>query len=115
MATRNADSYERSAAGLDFDFPFREKAASLGQAMAENGPEAFFQEIENMLPEAWREQISNFPLAAVLVGFGVGVFLGMRKGDEVLAAGTSMITAAAMANIGHVMDRAGRGGDDDDR
>lgn len=113
MATRNADSYERSAAGLDFDFPFREKAASLGQAMAENGPEAFFEELENMLPDAWREQISNFPLAAVVVGFGVGVFLGMRKGDEVLAAGMSMVTAAVVGNIGHVMDRAGRTGGDD--
>jgi hypothetical protein len=113
MATRNADDYERSAGGLDFDFPFREKAASLGQAMAENGPEAFFEELDNMLPEAWRQQISNFPIAAVLLGFGVGIFLGMRKGDEVMAAGTSMITAAAMANIGSVMDRAGRGGRDD--
>jgi len=113
MVTRNADQHERSAAGLDFDFPFREKAASLGQAMAENGPEAFFEELEGMLPEAWREQISTFPLAAVLVGFGVGIFLGLRKGDEVLAAGTSLIAAAAMSNIGNVMDRAGRGGRDD--
>lgn len=112
MATRNPDDHERAAAGLDFDFPFREKAASLGQAMAENGPEAFFEEIENLLPESWREQISNFPIAAILVGFGVGVFLGMKKGDEVLAAGTSLVTAAAMSNIGQVMDRAGGRRDD---
>lgn len=113
MATRNADDYERSAGGLDFDFSFREKAASLGQAIAENGPEAFFDEIEGMLPEAWKEQISNFPIAAVVLGFGVGIFLGMRKGDEVLAAGTTLVTAAAMANFGQVMDRAGRGDRDD--
>ena len=113
MATRNADSYERSAAGLDFDFPFREKAASLGQAIAENGPEAFFDEIEGMVPDAWKEHISSFPLAAVLVGFGVGIFLGMKKGDEVLAAGTTLVTAVAMANIGQVMDRAGWGGSED--
>jgi hypothetical protein len=111
MATRNADDHERAAAGLDFDFPFREKAASLGQAMAENGPEAFFEEVENLLPESWREQISNFPLSALLIGFGLGVFLGMKKGDEVLAAGTSLVTAAAMANIGRFMDRAGGGHD----
>ena len=113
MATRNADDHERAAAGLDFDFPFREKAASLGQAMAENGPEAFFEELDNLLPESWREQISNFPLTAVLIGFGVGIFLGMKKGDEVMAAGTSLVTAAAMANIGQVMDRAGGGRRDD--
>jgi hypothetical protein len=113
MATRNADDHERAAAGLDFDFPFREKAASLGQAMAENGPEAFFEEVENLLPESWREQISKFPLAAMLVGLGVGVFLGMKKGDEVIAAGTSLVTAAALSNIGQVMDRAAGGSRDD--
>jgi hypothetical protein len=112
MATRNADEHERAAAGLDFDFPFREKAASIGQAMAENGPEAFFEEIENLLPESWREQITNFPIAAMIVGVGIGVFLGMKKGDEVIAAGTSLVTAAAMANISQVMDRAA-GGDRD--
>ncbi|MGZ4808070.1 MAG: hypothetical protein ACXV7D_01970 [Thermoanaerobaculia bacterium] len=110
MATRNADEHERAAAGLDFDFPFREKAASLGQAMAENGPEALFEEIENLLPEGLREQIKNFPLVAMVVGVGVGVFLGMKKSEEVIAAGTSLVTAAAMANISQVFNRS-----DDDR
>ena len=109
MATRNADDHERSAAGLDFDFPIREKAASLGQALAENGPEALFEEIENLLPESWREHIGTFPITAMLLGFGVGIFLGMKKGDEVIAAGTTLVTAAAMSNIGQVMDRASGG------
>jgi hypothetical protein len=109
MATRNADDHERAAAGLDFDFSFREKAASLGQAMAENGPEAFFEEVENLLPETWREQITNFPITAIILGLGVGIFLGMKKGDEVIAAGTSLVAAAAMSNISQVMDRAGGG------
>jgi hypothetical protein len=43
----------------------------------------------------------------MVLGVGVGVWLGMRKGDEIIAAGTSMITTAAMANVGHVMDRFG--------
>ena len=93
---------------MDFDFPIREKASQLGAALAENGPEALFDEIENMLPESWREQISTFPITAVLVGLGVGIWLGMRKGDEVIAAGTSLVTAAAMANVAHVMDGIGR-------
>lgn len=109
MATRNTDEHERAAAGLDFDFPFREKAASLGQAMAENGPEALFEEIEKLLPEGLREQVVNFPLVAMFVGVGLGVFLGMKKSEEVIAAGTSLVTAAAMANIGQVFNR----GDDD--
>jgi hypothetical protein len=106
MATRNQDDHERSAAGLDYDFPLREKAASLGQAMADRGPEALFEEIENLLPEAWRDQIVTFPLAAVLLGVGVGIFLGMKKGDEIIAAGTSMLSAAAVSNVAQVMDRA---------
>ena len=77
MATKRTDDYERAAAGMDFEDPIRERAASIGASIAENGPGAIFDEIENLLPEAWREQIKSFPIAAVLLGFGVGVFLGM--------------------------------------
>src|SRR5437762_160253 len=113
MATNNQDDHERAAAGLDFDFPMREKAASLGQSVAENGPEALFEEIENLLPQTWREQIANFPLAAIIVGVGVGVFLGMKKGDEIIAAGTSMLSAAAISNVTQAMERATGGGSND--
>jgi len=41
----------------------------------------------------------------------VGVYLGMRKSDEIIAAGTSMITSVAMSNITAAMGRAG-GGDE---
>lgn len=105
MATRS-DNHERAAAGMDFDSPIREKAAQLGNALAE-GPDALFEEIENLLPESWREQVTAFPLAAMAIGVGVGIWLGMRKGDEVIAAGTSVITGAAMANISSVMDAIG--------
>jgi len=55
-------------------------------------------------------QIQTFPIGALLLGFCIGVFLGMRKGDEIIAAGTSMVTAAAMSNVTNVMERAtGRG------
>jgi hypothetical protein len=104
MAT---DNHERSAAGMDYDFPMKEKASKLGAALAENGPEALLEEIENLLPESWRDHIKQFPIAAVLLGFGVGVWLGMKKGDEVIAAGTSMVTAAAMSNVSDAMERFG--------
>ena len=99
-------NHERSAAGMDYDFPIREKASKLGNAIAENGPDALFEEIENLLPESWRQQISEFPLAAVLLGLGVGIWLGMRKSDEIIAAGTSMITSAAVSNVTNFMERA---------
>jgi urea transporter len=105
--TRNEDEHERAAAGMDYDFPIREHASHLGATIAESGPEALFEEIEKMLPDSWREQIQTFPIAAVLVGCGIGVFLGMRKGDEVIAAVTSMVTAAAMSNVTNIMERAG--------
>jgi hypothetical protein len=92
---------------MDFDSPIRERASQLGAKLVESGPEALFDEIENMLPEMWREQIATFPLAAVVLGVGVGVWLGMRKGDEIIAAGTSLVTAAAMANVSSVMDSLG--------
>ena len=106
MATPD-DNHERSAAGMDYDFPIKEKASKLGSTLVENGPEALFQEIENLLPESWRGHITEFPLAAILLGFGVGMWLGMKKGDEVIAAGTSMVTAAAMSNVTAAMDRFG--------
>jgi len=107
--TRNPDEYERAAAGMDYEDPIRERAASIGASMAENGPEALLEEIENLLPESWREQIATFPIAAVLLGFGVGIFLGMRKGDEIIAAGTSLVTSAAMANVNQIVSRVGGG------
>lgn len=104
MATRNRNDHERSAAGLDFDSPIRERAASLGQAMAEGGPQALFDELENLLPEEWQEHIRKFPLVAVLLGAGVGVYLGMKKSEELISAGAALISAAAMANVSKIMD-----------
>jgi hypothetical protein len=111
MATRTTDDHERSAAGMDYEDPIREHAANIGASMAENGPEALFEELENLLPESWREHIATFPIAAVLLGFGAGIFLGMRKGDEVIAAATSLITSAAMANVNQVVSRVSGGGE----
>ncbi|ERR1700694_487380 len=105
MATRNRNDHERSAAGLDFDQPIRERAASIGAAMAENGPGVLFDELENLLPDEWREHIRTYPIIAVILGVGVGVYLGMKKSEELIAAGTTMISAAAVANVGKMMSR----------
>lgn len=109
MATTHNDDHERSAAGMDYDSPIREKASQLGAAIAENGPEALFEEIEKMLPDSWREHIQSFPITAVLLGLGVGLWLGARKGDEIIAAGSSMVTAAAMSNLSSVLGGATEG------
>jgi hypothetical protein len=107
MVERNSDAYERSAAGLDYDDGegIRDKAEALGAKMVEEGPEALLDEIENLLPEAWREQIRAFPVAAMALGLGVGVWLGMKKSDEIIAAGSSLVSAAAMANVSQIMDK----------
>jgi hypothetical protein len=73
--------------------------------MVQEGPEVLLDEIENLLPEAWRDQIRAFPIAAVAVGLGVGVWLGMKKSDEVITAGSSLVSAAAMANVSQIMDK----------
>jgi hypothetical protein len=107
MATRSTSDHERSAAGLDFDDAegFRNKAASLGQKVATDGPEALLDEIENLLPDAWRDHIREFPIAAVALGLGVGVWLGMKKSDEIIAAGGTLVSSAAMANVAQVMEK----------
>src|SRR5687768_10636962 len=103
---RPPDQHERSAAGLDFaGETIRENAAALGAKMIQDGPEALLDEIENLLPESWRDQIRAFPVVAVALGLGVGIWLGMKKSDEVITAGTSLVSAAAMANVSQVMDK----------
>jgi hypothetical protein len=108
MATRSsADQHQRSAAGLDFDDgdAIRGSAAALGAKMIEEGPNVLFDEIENLLPEEWREHIKTFPIAAVLLGVGVGLWLGMKKSDEIISAGGALVTSAAMANVAQVMEK----------
>ncbi|HUP49819.1 MAG TPA: hypothetical protein VNA04_13620 [Thermoanaerobaculia bacterium] len=97
---------ERTAAGRDHDSPLHDKAASLGAAVADGGPQALFDEVENLLPEEWREHVRSYPLTAIAIGVGIGVYLGMKKGDELIAAGTSLVSAAAMANVSRIVDRA---------
>jgi hypothetical protein len=111
MATQqSSDRYERSAAGQDYDGdPIRANAASLGARMVEEGPDALFNELENLLPEAWRDQIKSFPIAAVALGVGVGVWLGMKKSDEIISAGGALVSSAAMANVSQVMDKINKG------
>ncbi len=112
MDDRYTDPHERAAGGLDFDDDIRGKASSFGSQLASEGPEALLEQIEELLPESWREQIRSFPLAAVAIGVGVGIFLGMKKGDEVIAAGSSLIAAAATANLNAALSKA-RGGDEE--
>ena len=92
---------------MDYDSPLHEKASKLGAALGESGPGALLDEIEKILPESWREHIARYPISALLVGLGVGLWLGMKNGDEILAAGKSFVTSAAMSNVGQVMDRFG--------
>lgn len=106
MPSEKTHDHERAAAGLDFDFPIRERAANLGKTLAEHGPQAFFDELEELIPEPVRNQIQSFPLLAVGLGFGLGVFLGLKKGDELLAAGTSLVSAAAMTHVAASFDRS---------
>lgn len=105
MSDRYSDPQERSAGGLDFDDDIRERASSFGSQLASEGPEALLEQVEELLPESWREQIRLHPLAAIALGVGIGVFLGMKKGDEVLAAGSSLIAAAATANLNSVLSK----------
>ena len=103
-----SDDYERAAAGLDFDEAIHERAAALGARLSER-PEALLDEIEDLLPEAWRDQIRHFPITAIVLGVAAGVFLGYKKGDEIIEAGAAMITATATSNINSVLSRVKEG------
>jgi hypothetical protein len=100
------DDFERSAGGLDYDeVPIRDRASQFGHSLASDGADVLFEEIENLLPESWKEQIVQFPITAVLLGVAAGLFLGMKKGDELIAAGSAAIGAAATANLSRVLSQ----------
>jgi hypothetical protein len=106
MARQSPEDHERAAAGLDFeDDPLRNGAANLGAKIAEEGPGALLDEIEELLPESWREQIEAYPLAAIALGVGVGIWLGMKKSEEIIAAGTALVSSVAMSNVSQMMDK----------
>lgn len=100
------DDYESAAGGMDFDED-KGKAHGLGAALLEGGPDAFLDHLEEMIPETWREQIANYPITALTVGFGVGLYLGMKRGSEVISAGSAMLSAAATASLGEILSDLG--------
>jgi hypothetical protein len=92
----------------DFTDPIRERAAGLGTALIDGGPEALMEEIENLIPDPVREQVQTFPILAVLAGVGVGVWLGMTKSDEIIATGKTILTSTALAHLSEAMDQVKR-------
>lgn len=98
------EDYERAAGGLDFD---EDSGSSFGEKLLQGGPDAVLDQIEELLPDQWREHIVRFPLAALAVGFGVGLFLGMKKGDDVISAGSAMLSAAATAQMAQIISDLG--------
>lgn len=63
------------------------------------GVAMLLKQVEQMVPAVVREHVARRPFTFVLIGFGVGLFLGAKKGDELLSAGAAMITAAVTANL----------------
>jgi len=90
---------------MDMD-QLNEKAQELGERFAE-GPEALLQEVEDMIPPPVRDKIVEFPLTAMALGIGIGIFLGYKKGDELLSAGAAMVSTAVAANMNSVLGSVG--------
>lgn len=99
------EDYESSVGGLDFDE--ESSSRNFGEALFEGGPDALLGQIEEVLPDQWREQIVRYPLTALAVGFGVGLFLGMKKGDDIITAGSAMLSAAATAQMTQILSDLG--------
>ncbi len=87
------------------NFPGGFDPAAVGQRIANEGPGVLLDELENLLPDEARAVIGAFPLTAVALGVGVGVWLGLTKSDEVLAGGKAVFAAAAGENIAQVMEK----------
>lgn len=111
MSEFEPDEYEKAAGGLDYD---EDAGTSSGKAdgagmdwserLQQEGPLAILQDVEEMLPEPVRVQVASFPLTAVAVGLGVGLFLGMRKSEPIIAAITAAISSSAAKGFGSIVD-----------
>ena len=108
MSQYETDDHARSAGGMDYDeaedTSGADSPADWRSRLEEDGPLALLEDIEEMVPEPVRVQIERFPLAAVCVGVGVGIFLGMRKSEPIIAAVTTAITATAARNFGSAFE-----------
>lgn len=102
------EDFEKSAGGLDFDEE-SQSSKDIGSRLLEGGPDALLEQLDDLIPEKWREQITHFPLTALALGFGVGLYLGMKKGDEIIQAGSAMLSAAATANMSQILSDLGGG------
>lgn len=87
------------------NFDFRARAEALGNAVAEHGPGVILDEVETLLPDNVRDVVRTFPMLAVVAGVGLGVWLGANKREEVISAGTALVSAAVMATVSQTMDR----------
>jgi hypothetical protein len=74
--------------------PQEEQAGELSEGLA-----VFLEQIEQIVPPIVRENVARRPFTFILIGVGVGLFLGAKKGDELLSAGAAMVTAAVTANL----------------
>ena len=99
----------------DYSDEVRAHGEHLGERFATGGPRAILEELENLVPQSWRDQVAEHPIVAMLAGTVAGIFLGARVGDEMLAAGSALVSAAAAAHVRHLVAGVGRaaGGTDD--
>lgn len=68
-------------------------------AQSDDGVAMILEQVEQLVPPFVRDQVVKRPFTFVLIGLGVGLFLGAKKGDELLSAGAAMVTAALTANL----------------
>lgn len=103
MSPYEPEDHERAAGGMDYDETAEADAAGATdwrRRLETDGPLALLEDVEEMIPQPVRAQVERFPLAAVCIGVGVGIFLGMKKSEPILAAVTSALTATAARNLG---------------
>ncbi|MGK2856341.1 MAG: hypothetical protein ACSLFQ_03960 [Thermoanaerobaculia bacterium] len=77
-------------------------------AQSDDGVAMILEQVEQLVPPFVRDQVARRPFTFVLIGLGVGLFLGAKKGDELLSAGAAMATAALTANLNGMLGREAR-------
>lgn len=64
--------------------------------------DSVLEDLESAVPNPIRQKVADHPIPALLIGLAVGLFIGMKKGNDILSAGSAAVASAATAGLSRI-------------
>lgn len=97
----DAAGVPEEAAGVPVDAAGVPEEEETGESLS-TALDAVLEDLEMAVPAPIRTQVSNHPIPALLIGLGIGLFIGMKKGTDIMSAGSGAVAAAATAGLSRI-------------